>query len=298
MQDLNDLYFFSKVVEHQGFAAASRVLGIPKSTLSRRVSLLEERLGVRLLQRSTRRFAVTEVGQDYYRHCLAMVAEAEAAQETVERVQAEPQGLIRVSCPVMLSLTSVAPLASRFLVEYPRVQVQYEVTNRRVDVIEEGFDIALRVRMPPSDSTDLVMKVLGESTLLLVGSRALVDRLGRPQSPADLTRFESLGLSLAPSQQVWQLTGPDGKVEVVPHHPRLRTDEMMSLRQAALDSVGIVQLPDYIVAGDIASGKLEVLLPGWPSPRAIIHAVFPSRRGLVPAVRRFIDFLAVEMSKA
>jgi DNA-binding transcriptional LysR family regulator len=276
--------------------AASRVLGIPKSTLSRRVSLLEERLGVRLLQRSTRRFAVTEVGQDYYRHCLAMVAEAEAAQETVERVQAEPQGLIRVSCPVMLSLSSVAPLVSRFLVEYPRVQVQYEVTNRRVDVIEEGFDIALRVRMPPLDSTDLVMKVLGESTLLLVGSRALVDRLGRPQSPADLTRFESLGLSLAPSQQVWQLTGPDGKVEVVPHHPRLRTDEMMSLRQAALDSVGIVQLPDYIVAGDIASGKLEVLLPGWPSPPAIIHAAFPSRRGLVPAVRRFIDFLAVEMS--
>jgi DNA-binding transcriptional LysR family regulator len=122
MQDLNDLYFFSKVVEHEGFAAASRVLGIPKSTLSRRVSLLEERLGARLLQRSTRRFAVTEIGQDYYRHCLAMVAEAEAAQEAVERVQAEPQGLIRVSCPVMLSLTSVAPLVSRFLVEYPRVQ--------------------------------------------------------------------------------------------------------------------------------------------------------------------------------
>jgi DNA-binding transcriptional LysR family regulator len=139
-------------------------------------------------------------------------------------------------------------------------RVQYEVTNRRVDVIEEGFDVALRVRMPPLESSDLVMKVLGESTLLLVGTPALVDRLGRPQSPADLTRFESLGLSLAPSQQAWQLTGPDGKVEVVPHHPRLRTDEMTSLRQAALDSVGIVQLPDYIVAGDIASGKLEVLL--------------------------------------
>jgi len=111
----------------------------------------------------------------------------------------------------MLSQTRMAPLVSRFLVEYPRVQVQYEVTNRRVDVIEEGFDIALRVRMPPLDSTDLVMKVLGESTLLLVGSRALVDRLGRPQSPADLTRFESLGLSLAPSQQVWQLTARTGR---------------------------------------------------------------------------------------
>jgi DNA-binding transcriptional LysR family regulator len=298
VQDLNDLYFFCKVVEHEGFAAASRVLGVPKSTLSRRVSLLEERLGVRLLQRSTRRFAVTEIGQDYYRHCLAMVTEAEAAQVAVERVQAEPQGLVRVSCPLMLSLTSVAPLVSRFLAEHPRVQIQYEVTNRRVDVIEEGFDVALRVRMPPLESSDLVMKVLGESTLLLVGSPALIERFGRPHSPADLMRFESLSLSLAPGQQAWQLTGPDGKAEAVPHRPRLTTDKMMALRQAALDSVGIVQLPDYIVAADIASGKLEVLLPGWPSPRAIIHAVFPSRRGLVPAVRRFIDFLAVEMSEA
>jgi DNA-binding transcriptional LysR family regulator len=182
-----------------------------------------------------------------------------------------------------------------FLAEYPRVQVQYEVTNRRVDVIEEGFDVALRVRMPPLESSDLVMKVLGASTLLLVGSPALIERFGRPHSPVDLMRFESLSLSLAPGQQAWQLTGPDGKVEAVPHRPRLTTDEMMALRQAALDSVGIVQLRDYIGAADIASGKLEVLLPGWPSPRAI---VFPSRRGLLPAVRRFIDFLAVEMSEA
>jgi DNA-binding transcriptional LysR family regulator len=153
----------------------------------------------------------------------------------------------------------MAPLVSRFLVEYPRVQ--YEVTNRRVDVIEQGFDVALRVRMPPLESTDLVMKALGESTLLLVGGRALVDRLGRPQLPADLTRFESLGLSLAHSQQVWQLTGPDGKVEVVPHRPRLRTDEMMSLRQAALDSVGIVQLPDYIVGGTSLPGSWRCCSP-------------------------------------
>ena len=295
MQDLNDLYFFAKVVEHKGFAPAGRVLGIPKSTLSRRVSLLEERLGVRLLQRSTRRFVVTEIGQDYYRHCLAMVAEAEAAQEAVERVQAEPQGLIRVSCPMMLSLTTVAPLVSRFLAEHPRVRIHYEVTNRRVDVIEEGFDVALRVRMPPLESSDLVMKVLGESTLLLVGSTALLDRLGRPQSPADLPRFESLGFSLAGGEHAWRLIGPDGTVEAVPHQPRLTTDEMMTLRQAVLDGVGIAQLPDYILAGDLACGNLEVLLPGWSPPRGIIHAVFPSRRGLLPAVRRFIDFLAVEM---
>lgn len=295
MHDLNDLYFFAKVVEHRGFAPAGRALGVPKSTLSRRVSQLEQRLGARLLQRSTRRFAVTEIGQDYYRRCLAMVAEAEAAQEAVERVQAEPQGLIRVSCPVMLSLTVVAPLMSRFLIRHPRVRVRYEVTNRRVDVIEEGFDVALRVRMPPLESSDMVMKTLGESALLLVGSPALLDRLGRPRSPADLARFESLGLSLAGGDHAWRLTGPDGTAQAAPHQPRLSTDDMASLRHAALAGIGIVQLPDYLLTEDLAEGTLEALLPDWPPPRAIVHAVFPSRRGLLPAVRQFIDFLAVEM---
>jgi DNA-binding transcriptional LysR family regulator len=298
VHDLNDLYFFAKVVEHEGFAPASRVLGIPKSTLSRRVSLLEQRLGVRLLHRSTRRFTVTEIGQVYHRHCLAMVAEADAAQEMVERVHAEPQGLVRVSCPVMLSLTTVGPLVARFVAKYPRVRIDYEVTNRRVDLINERFDVALRVRLPPLESSDLVMKVLGESALLLAGNPALLDRLGRPQSPADLTRFESLSFNLAGSEHAWRLTGSDGTTQGIPHQPRLTTDDMMTLRQAALDGAGIVQLPDYILAQDIARGDLEALLPDWSSPRAIIHAVFPSRRGLLPAVRALIDFLAAEMREA
>lgn len=295
MQDLNDLYFFAKVVEHEGFGPAGRLLGVPKSTLSRRVSLLEERLGVRLLQRSTRRFTVTEIGQVYYRHCLAMLAEAEAAQEAVELVRAEPQGLIRVSCPVMLSLTTVGPLVARFVAKFARVRIDYEVTNRRVDVINERFDVALRVRLPPLESSDLVMRVLGESSQLLAGSPALLDRLGRPQSPADLKRFESLSFNLAGGEHAWRLAGADSAMQAVPHQPRLTTDDMMTLRQAALDGAGIVQLPDYILAADIARGDLEVLLPDWSPPKAIIHAVFPSRRGLLPAVRHFIDFLAIEM---
>lgn len=298
MQDVNDLYLFAKVVEHKGFAPASRVLGIPKSTLSRRMSLLEQRLGVRLLQRSTRRFTVTEIGQAYHRHCLATVEEADAAQEMVERAQAEPQGLIRVNCPVMLSLTTVGPLVARFVAKYPRVRIDYEVTNRRVDVIDERFDVALRARLLPLESSGLVMKILGESAQLLAGSPALLDRLGRAQSPADLTRFESLSFNLGAAEHLWQLTGPDGTRQAVLHQPRLTTDDMITLRQAALSGAGIVQLPDYILAQDISKGKLEVLLPGWSPPKAVIHAVFPSRRGLLPAVRTFIDFLAVEMRGA
>ena len=295
MQDLNDLYLFAKVVEHRGFSPAGRALGIPKSTLSRRVSLLEERLGVRLLQRSTRRFAVTEVGLDFVQHCLAMVAEAEAAQEAVERVQAEPRGLIRVSCPIPLSLTTVAPLVARFLARHPGVRIHYEVTSRRVDVIEEGFDVAIRVRPPPLESSDLVMKVLGESASVIVAGPALLGSQDRPQSPSDLTRFESLGMILTGGEHAWRLTGPDGTVQEVPHQPRLTTDDMETLRQAALEGVGIVQLPDFIVAQDIGAGRLEVLLPDWSAARGITHAVFPSRRGLLPAVRHFLDFLAAEM---
>src|SRR3546814_3482073 len=143
MRDLNDLYYFAQVVEHGGFAAAGRVLGVPKSKLSRRVALLEEQLGVRLIQRSTRRFSVTEIGQVYHRHCVAMIAEAEAAQEVIDRTSAEPQGLVRVSCTIPLMQGRVADIVSRFLADHPRVRIHVEATNRRVEVIAEGFDVAL-----------------------------------------------------------------------------------------------------------------------------------------------------------
>jgi len=149
MQDLNDLYYFARVVEHGEFAPAGRALGMPKSTLSRRIALLEERLGSRLLQRSTRHFGMTEVGEVYYRHCVAMIAEAEAAQEAIDNTSAEPRGTIRVTCPISLMFSSVAPIISRYLAAHPQVRVQLSATNRRVDVIEEGVDVALRVRFPP-----------------------------------------------------------------------------------------------------------------------------------------------------
>ncbi|WP_423870863.1 LysR family transcriptional regulator [Bradyrhizobium sp.] len=170
MQDLNDLYYFARVVEHGGFAPAGRALGLPKSTLSRRVALLEERLKSRLLQRSTRHFAMTEVGEVYYRHCVAMIAEAEAAQEAIDNTSAEPRGMIRVTCPISLMFSSVAPIISRYMAAHPQVRVQLSATNRRVDVIEEGVDVALRVRFPPLENDGLVMKRLAESRQLLVGS--------------------------------------------------------------------------------------------------------------------------------
>ncbi len=298
MQDLNDLYYYAQVVEHGGFAAAARALGVPKSKLSRRIALLEERLGVRLIQRSTRRFSVTEIGRVYHQHCTAVVAEAEAAQEAIDRTSAEPQGLVRISCPIVLMQQRVGAVVSRFLMEHRRVRVHVEATNRRVDVIAEGFDVALRVRTPPLEDTGLVVRVLGGHGGALVASPGLLDRRERPRAPGDLDRFDSLDMTRLGGEHRWRLTGPDGTVSDVPHRPRLVTDEMMTLRRAALDGAGVVALPKYLVEDDLARGALEAVLPPWTPPSGLVHAVFPSRRGLLPAVRTFIDALAAEFASA
>jgi DNA-binding transcriptional LysR family regulator len=292
MQDLNDLFYFARVVEHGGFAPAGRALGMPKSTLSRRIALLEDRLGSRLLQRSTRHFGMTEVGEVYYRHCVAMIAEAEAAQEAIDNTSAEPRGMIRVTCPISLMLSFVSPVMSRFLIAHPQVRVQLSATNRRVDVIEEGVDIALRVRFPPLENEGLVMKRLAESRQLLVGSPALLDRFGRPETPTQLSRLPGLDLIRSPPRHAWELRNAAGEPVSIAFEPRYATDDMDALRQAAED--GIAQLADYLVMDKVASGTLEIILPDWTLPSGIVHAVFPSRRGLSPAVRGFIDFLAAE----
>lgn len=159
-QDLNDLFYFAAVVEHQGFSPASRALGVPKSKLSRRICILEERLGVRLLQRSTRHFSVTEIGQNYYTHCKAMLVEAEAAQEAVDRTRAEPRGIVRITCPIALLHARVGLMLVEFMNEHPLVTLHLEATNDRIDVIAEGVDVAIRVRPPPLKASDLVMRTL------------------------------------------------------------------------------------------------------------------------------------------
>lgn len=292
MLDLDDLYLFAKVVEHRGFAAAGRALGIPKSRLSRRIAALEDRLGVRLIQRSTRHFVVTEVGQDFHRHCQAVVAEAEAAREVVERVRAEPQGQVRLSCPTPLLHSHVAALLTSFLAANPRVTLRVEATMRRVDVIEEGFDLALRVRLPPLDDTDLVARPLAPSVQSLVAAPSLFTGRPQPRAPSDLAGFASLALPQPVGEHAWVLHGADSRVETVPHRPRLVTEDLETLRRAALAGLGIVRLPEFLVREDIVRGDLVALLCDWEPPSLLIHAIFPSRRGLVPAVRGLIDHLA------
>lgn len=292
MQDLNDLYYFAQVVEHGGFAPAGRALGMPKSKLSRRIALLEERLGVRLIHRSTRHFSVTEIGQTFYAHCKAMLVEAEAAEEAIEVTRSEPRGIVRITCPVSLLDTLVAPMLADFMVEHPHVQLHLESTNRRVDVISESVDVALRVRPPPLEDSELVRRVLAELSQCLVASPSLLERHGLPHGPAELSRYPSLDLGVPQSEHVWNLFGPDGAQATIYHHPRFITRGMLALRAAAIAGVGVVQLPTLMVAEQLARGELVSVIPDWRPRHEIAHAVFASRRGLLPSVRVLIDFLA------
>jgi len=292
MQDLNDLFFFVKVVDHGGFAAAGRALGVQKSKLSRRILLLEERLGVRLLNRSSRRFSITEVGREYYDRCAAMLVEAEAADQVVAQMRAEPRGLVRLSCPTALLTFQFGALVARFMAENPAIEVHLEGTNRRVDVIAEGFDIAIRVRFPPLAPSDLVMRQLDQSTQRLVAGPALVAQALR--SPADLAGLPSLDLGPPRREHAWQLSHDDGRTAVVRHTPRLVTDDMTALREAAYAGVGVVQLPMMMIWEDLAIGRLIDVAPSWRPPAGIVHATFPSRRGLLPSVRALLDFLVRE----
>jgi len=293
--DLNDLQFFAIVVEHGGYAAAERALGIPKSRLSRRITQLESDLGVRLLQRSTRKFAVTDIGQSVYRHAQSMLAEAQAAREAVDRVSAEPRGLIKVSSPVALAQDLLARLLPEFLTAYPHVRVQLQVSNRRVDIIPEGFDVALRVRSRLDDDGELVLRSFGQISELLVASPAYLKRRGRPVLPAQLSDHATLSMSEDEARQRWTLHGPEGAVERVDIQPSLMTHDFSVLIAAARAGLGIALLPESTCADSVRSGELEVVVPDWHLPQGICHAVFPSRRGLLPAVRVFIDFLAEKL---
>lgn len=295
MQPLEGFYYFTQVVEHGGFARAARALGIPKSRLSRHVTALEATLNVRLLQRSTRRFVVTEMGQEVFRHARAMLAEADAAVEAVEFARAAPRGTIKAACPVAVAQWALAPILPEFLGKFPAVRLQLHVSNRRVDVVSEGFDVAVRVRSQPSGEDGLVMRAFGQVDECLLASPEYLARTGEPTDPAQLSARDTLDYAGEFDRRPWELRGPDGQNARAEHTPRIVCHDFVVLRAATMAGLGIARLPETVVREDLRSGALRRVLPGWNSPQGILHLVFPSRRGLLPAVRAFIDFLAERM---
>ena len=298
LHDLNDLRFFAAVVEHRGFSAAGRALGTPKSRLSKRVSQLEERLGVRLLQRTTRSFAVTEIGERFYAHCRAALEEAQAAQDVVDELRAEPRGIVRVSCPVALAQTIVAHVLPDFLIQYPKVQVRLLASNRRVDVINEGFDLAIRVRDKLDTDASLVLRTFGQSRMLLVASPAFLAARGRPQNPEELEHLPLLSMLEHEGAQILELTDAQGHKTNVEMQARVACGEFAVLLEAAKRDLGIAMLPEFVCAPSITRGELEVALPAWSMPQGTMHFVYPSRRGQLPGVRSFVEFLAERLPGA
>lgn len=291
MQDLNDLYYFSKVVEYRGFAPAGRALNIAKSRLSRRVRQLEDELGVSLLVRSSRTFVITEVGEEFYQHCRAMLIEAETALETVASMRSEPCGTIKLSCPIGLLNFHVGELLADFMVANPKVNLELDATNRRVDVLGEGYDMAIRVRPFPLDDSDLVLKVLSQREQCLVASPELVATYGKITSPLELVRYPALARDLPNEDHLWNLEDDHKNQTTIRFQPRYLTTDMLALKQAALKGVGLVQLPSLMINEDLRQGRLVRLLPGWRPRTEVIHVVFPSRRGLLPSVRALLDYL-------
>ena len=291
ISDLNDLRLFAEVVERGSFTSAAHSLGLQTSKLSRRVRALEEELGVRLLNRTSRSLSLTETGRQFHQHCLALVAESKAAKEIIDQTRTQPQGTVRISCPTALLSAGVAPILSQYLQDNPQVRVLVDATNRRVDVVEEGLDFAIRVRPMPLEDTDLAVRQLGLSTFILVASPGLIERFPAPTSLPSLAGWPTLAMANNSERYVFNLLDRHGQSVSLVHQPRLAMDDIAGLRDAAMRGVGVAALPREFVDSDLQAGRLQRLLPDLASQPALVHAIFPTRRGMVPAVRQLLDAL-------
>lgn len=289
MINLNDLVLFAAAVEHGGFAAASRRLGLPKSTISKRVAELEEALSTRLIHRTSRSFTLTELGRDFYEHARAALIEAEAAEAIVRRRQAEPSGTVRISASVPVAQLDLAAHLPRLARTYPKLRVELDVTDRFVDVQQEGVDIAVRSHFAPLPDSGLVQRQLSVEPIILVAAPGYVEQHGMPQSPAELQ--DHLGMLTAPSAGAWQLFGTSGQREEVSPQAAMVANESVVLIAAALAGLGIVCLPERMCRDAIAASRLVHVLPEWNAGTVTTTLLMPHRRGQLPAVRATVEFL-------
>ncbi|WP_343594683.1 LysR family transcriptional regulator [Acinetobacter sp.] len=291
LSDLDDFYCFALVVEHGGFSAAERATDIPKSKLSRRVYNLEEHLGVRLIQRSSRHFAVTDIGMNIYRHAQVMMNAAQAAHDLVDHLSVEPRGIIKVSLPVSVAQNEFPKIIPEFLKRYPEIRLQLVVSNRRVDVINEGIDVALRVRSKIDDDPGLIVRQFERIEQHLFASQAYLNEYGDVKDPKQLTNHRILSMVDEHADQNMVLHNAQDETIKIKVNPVVMGSDLMMLMQLARQNSGIALLPDSIAEDYVKSGELVQVLPEWKAPHGVFHAVYPTRQGMLPAVRVFIDYL-------
>jgi DNA-binding transcriptional LysR family regulator len=300
MLDLNDFFYLVQVVDRGGFTAAGRTLRIPKSTLSHRIQRLETSLGVRLLNRTSRRFGVTDAGSEFYRHAVTMLREAELAESAIRHRLNEPTGTVRCTAAIATMQFAMRGLLADFLIRHPKVNVVAHANDQFVDIVGKSFDVAIRAHSDPLPDSTLVQRMLTPAPWFLFAGTAYVDASGPISSPRDLAKHASLFMMRTGVSPVWRLRRPGGRGEevVVPLKPRLLMDDMLSLKQAAVRGLGVVALPGYVCRDELKSGVLRQVLPGWTAGNSTLTALMPYRQGLLPSVRAFVEHLAAEFPKA
>lgn len=286
-QDLNDILIFTRVVEENSFTGASKILGFPKSTVSRRISRLEDQLGVRLLQRTTRKLSLTDAGQVYYERSARIISELEDAGRAVSSMQEIPTGRLRITAPIEYG-SGMWELLFHFMEKYPEVHIELDLTNRYVNMVEEGYDIAIRGG-ELSDSS-LIARKLRISDFILVASPEYLERKGEPQKIEELKEHDCLLFGNRSNQNTWSLHGKKGLTHIRVKG-RLTVNHLGVLRRAALFGYGIALVPEMFVSHDLESGALKKLLCGTGPHAQGLHIVYPSTRHLAPKVRAFVDFL-------
>ena len=300
MLDLNDFFYFVQVVDRGGFTAAGRTLHLPKSTLSHRIQQLETKLGVRLLNRTSRRFGMTDAGSEFYRHATEMLQSAEEAETAIRHRLREPTGTVRITAGIATMQFALREVVSDFLARNPKVNVVAHATDRYVDIVGENYDVAVRAHSDALPDSALVRRTLAPAPWFLFAGAAYLDANGSPKTPQDLRKHSSLFVMRTGVSPVWRLRHSNaGKGDVnVPLAPRLMSDDMIGLKQAAIAGLGIVALPGYICRDELRSGALRRVLPTWLAGDSTLTALMPYRQGLLPSVRAFVEHLASDVPKA
>lgn len=280
---------FAQVVDSRSFSAAAVRLGLSKSAVSKQIAKLEDRLGARLLNRTTRTLSPTDAGQDFYERCLRVVREVEEAERAITHLSAEPRGLLRLNAPASFGREYLAPLVPEMLARWPELRIEALFEDRFVDVVAEGFDLVIRITRLQDSS--LVARRIAPCRRVVCAAPSYLERHGVPRTPADLVRHDCILYSYATDQNEWEFLGPDGRLETVRVDGRLRANNAEVTLATLLAGAGLALSPDFIVGPDIAAGRLVPLLTDYENPFGAIYAVWPHNRNLAPKVRAVVDFL-------
>lgn len=289
--DLNDIIVFVRVVQAGSFTAAGKLLELPKSTVSRKISALEARLGTRLLQRTTRSIALTEAGRTYHEHCLRILAEVEASERAMTSYQDEPRGLLRVTAA--LRLRFLGDVFAELLRKYPELRVELVCTDRNTAIVEEGFDMAIRAGA--LEDSSLIARKLGQVEQVLVASPAYLQRHGEPEHPRELRRHQGLLFGSAKGGAAWTLRRGDEQAPASPE-PRLVANDFDVIHAAALAGHGVAMLAEIKVREQLAAGRLRRVMPEWRPPEVPLHALYPSAQHLAPKVAALVGLMLERVS--